>query len=136
MSNPPHASLPAIAPETDTASDRRHDPRYATDVRAFVLLVHSRILSPARILDISIGGCRVRSEKRFSMGIFVRLELEFVLRGLPFRLGGVSQHIVDEHTFGIRFLDLSPRRKALLAELIAEVALAEAREKAAAAEAI
>ena len=122
----PNPRILAGAAETETARERRHELRYNTDVRAVVLLVNSRILSPARILDLSMGGCRVRSEKRFEMGIFIRLEIEFEIHGICFRIGGVTQHIVDPNTFGVRFLDVSARRREQLVELIDEIAQAEA----------
>jgi hypothetical protein len=56
------------------------------------------------------------------VGIYVRVEAEFYLHGLPFRLGGVSQAIIDKHTIGLRFLDVSERKRSQLAELMAEIA--------------
>ncbi len=72
-------------------------------------------------VDLSIGGCRVRTAERFPVGIYTRIETEFKLHGLPFRLGGVIQAIHDRNTVGIRFLDLSQRKKDQVAELVAEM---------------
>jgi len=58
---------------------------------------------------------------RFPVGIFTRVEIEFRLEGLPFRLGGVIQAIHDRHTVGIRFLDLSNRKREQIEDLIAEI---------------
>jgi c-di-GMP-binding flagellar brake protein YcgR len=77
---------------------------------------------PGRILNLSLGGCRIRTEERFNVGIYVRVEAEFYLHGLPFRVGGVSQAILDKNTIGVRFLDMSGRRREQLEELIAEIA--------------
>jgi hypothetical protein len=105
--------------------DRRSHGRHAVDTSARLLLVKSAISMPGRILNLSLGGCRIRTDERFQVGIFVRIEAEFYLHGLPFRVAGVSQAILDRNTIGIRFLDLSDRRREQLTELIAEIAEAE-----------
>jgi len=40
---------------------------------------------------------------------------------MPFRLGGVTQAIHDRHTVGIRFLDMSSRKREQLELLIEEI---------------
>ncbi len=104
------------------------------DTRANLLLVKTGITMSGRILNLSLGGCRIRTEERFDVGIYVRVEAEFYLHGLPFRVGGVSQAILDKHTIGVRFLDLSARRREQLSELMEEIggATAEGRDPAAA----
>ena len=76
---------------------------------------------PGQIVDLSVGGCRVKTADKFPVGIYTRIETEFQLHGLPFRLGGVIQAIHDRNTVGIRFLDMSQRKKAQVAELVAEL---------------
>jgi len=108
------------------AGDRRSSSRHAVDTRVNLILVKSAICMAGQILNLSLGGCRVRTDQRFSVGIYTRVEAEFYLHGLPFRVGGVSQAILDKNTVGIRFLDMSDRRRDQLTELIAEIAEAEA----------
>ena len=74
-----------------------------------------------RIVDLSLGGCRIRTEERFHVGIYTRVEVEFYLQGLSFRLGGVIQAIPDLNSVGIRFIDLSERKRQQIADLIAEM---------------
>ncbi len=74
-----------------------------------------------RILDVSLTGCRIRTEERFPVGIYRRVETEFRIDGLPFRLGGVVQSLHDRHTVGIRFLDLSDRKREHLRQLMEEI---------------
>lgn len=117
----------AIAPPAPVAAkDRRSSSRHAVDTRANLLLVKTGITMAGRILNLSLGGCQIRMEERFNVGIYVRVEAEFFLHGLPFRVGGVSQAIVDKFTIGIRFLDMSERRRHQLAELMEEIAEAKA----------
>ncbi len=77
---------------------------------------------------MSLGGCRICTDDRFPVGIYTRVETEFYIEGLPFRLGGVVQQIYDRKTIGIRFLDLSERKRQQVQELIAEIADARAAE--------
>jgi c-di-GMP-binding flagellar brake protein YcgR len=105
--------------------DRRSHSRHSVDTRVKLLLVKGGISMPGRILNLSQGGCRLRTDERFSVGIYVRVEAEFYLHGLPFRLAGVSQAILDKNTIGVRFLDMSERRREQLTELIEEIAEAE-----------
>lgn len=123
----PSASVP-LAPKA--GGDRRSSSRHAVDTRANLILVKGAICMPGQILNLSLGGCRVRTDERFSVGIYTRVEAEFYLHGLPFRVGGVSQAILDKNTVGIRFLDMSDRRRDQLAELMAEIAEAEAHRGA------
>ena len=50
------------------------------------------------------------------------METEFKLDGMPFRLAGVVQSLHDKFTVGIRFLDMSPRKREQLQELMQEIA--------------
>jgi hypothetical protein len=73
------------------------------------------------ILDLSVGGCRIRTLEKFPVGIYTRIETEFKLHGLPFRLGGVIQALHDRYTVGIRFLDMSSRKRDQVVELVGEL---------------
>ena len=119
----PSAPAPLVS---KGAGDRRSSSRHAVDTRANLILVKGAIRMAGQILNLSLGGCRVRTDERFSVGIYTRVEAEFYLHGLPFRVGGVSQAILDKNTVGIRFLDMSDRRRDQLTELMAEIAAAEA----------
>jgi c-di-GMP-binding flagellar brake protein YcgR len=99
-----------------------------------ILLLDVRSQITARILDISPSGCRMRCDEKFPVGIYRRVEIEFVLDGLPFRLPGVVQSLHDRFTTGIRFLDVSERRKEQLMQVIDEIT--EIKREAAAAQAL
>ena len=83
-----------------------------------------------RILDVSLGGCCIRSDQRFPLGIFRRVEAEFRIEGLPFRLGGVTQALYDRCTVGIRFLDVSARKQEQLNQLVEEIKELRKQERA------
>ena len=108
------------------ASEFRHrhgrkDSRYGVDDSASILLVRVGSTLRGRVLDLSLSGCRIRTEDRFPLGIYTRIETEFRVQGVPFRLGGVIQAIHDCRTVGIRFLDLSERKRQQINELIQEL---------------
>jgi hypothetical protein len=112
--------------EAQTKRDRRAWRRHEVDTSATILLVKSGSTLRGHIADLSASGCRIRCNERFPVGIFTRIEMEFQLEGLPFRLGGVIQTIHDLRTVGIRFLDLSRRKQEQLDQLIAEIEEARA----------
>jgi hypothetical protein len=103
-------------------SERRLHPRYFVDTRATLFFIDVRAQIAGRILDVSLGGCRIRTDERFPVGIYRRVETEFKVDGLPFRLAGVVQSIHDRFSVGIRFLDMSQRKRDQLAQLISEIA--------------
>ena len=109
-------------------ADRRSQARYAVDTSATIFFIDVRARIAGRILDLSIGGCRIRSESRFPVGIYRRVETEFNVDGLPFRLAGVVQSLHDKFTVGIRFLDISPRKRDQLAQLMEEIEEAATRD--------
>jgi hypothetical protein len=101
--------------------DRRASHRCGVDTSATIDLVKVGSKIAGHIVDLSVGGCRIMTVDKFPVGIYTRIETEFQLHGLPFRLGGVIQAIHDRNTVGIRFLDMSQRKKDQVAELVAEM---------------
>jgi hypothetical protein len=108
-------------PEPAVERDRRGQLRHEVDNFAKVLLINVRSELRGRIKELSLSGCRIHTEARFPVGIYTRVETEFRLEGMPFRLGGVIQDIHGPHTVGIRFLDLSDRKRQQVMELIGEI---------------
>ncbi len=101
--------------------ERRVQAREEVDTTAAIFLINIASRLQGRILDLSLGGCRIRTDERFPVGIYTRVETEFRIEGLPFRLGGVVQAIHDRYTVGIRFLDMSNRKSEQVAQLIEEI---------------
>ena len=111
--------------------DQRRETRQTIDSSAVIHLIDLAAVARGRILDVSLGGCCIRTDQRFPLGIFRRVEAEFHVEGLPFRLGGVTQALYDRCTVGIRFLDVSVRKQAQLVQLIDEIKELRERERAA-----
>jgi hypothetical protein len=103
------------------AARTRVEPRLGVDTSVVLRLIDLAADIQGRIIDVSPGGCHIRTDRRFPVGIFRRVEIEFRIEGLPFRLGGVTQAVYDPINVGIRFLDLSDRKREQLLELIHEI---------------
>ena len=101
--------------------ERRESSREAVETSAVIDLIKIASRLQGRIQDLSLNGCRIRTDERFPVGIYTRVETEFRLDGLPFRLGGVIQSIHDRNTVGIRFLDMSSRKREQVEQLIEEI---------------
>jgi hypothetical protein len=115
------AARPAPPAAHASRRERRSQARHAVDSRATIYFVDVRAQITGRILDVSLGGCRIRTDDRFPVGIYRRVETEFTFDGLAFRLAGVVQSLHDKFTVGIRFLDMSARKRDQLSDLIAEI---------------
>lgn len=115
------AELAAQTAKAPSRRERRTQSRHTVDTSASIFLVKIGSTLRGRIVDLSLTGCRICTEERFPVGIYTRVETEFRLEGMPFRLGGVIQAIHDRNTVGIRFLDLSERKRRQVTELISEI---------------
>jgi hypothetical protein len=112
----------------ETKVDRRAQARHAVDTSATIILIRGGVPLTGRILDLSLGGCRVRTRENFPVGIRTPVETEFRLRGMPFRLGGVIQAIHNRDTVGVQFIDMSDRKRQQVSALIAEIEQARQRQ--------
>lgn len=101
--------------------ERRAHARHLVDAQADLVLVKSGSVLHGTILDLSLGGCRIRCHEKFPLGIYTRVETEFHLEGMPFRLAGVIQAIHSAYIVGVRFLDISPRKCSQIRQLIQEI---------------
>jgi len=100
---------------------RRREPRQDVDSCVVIRLVSLAADVSGRIIDISHGGCRIRTDRPFPVGVFRRIEVDFCVGGLPFRFPGVTQAIYDPYNIGIRFIDLSERKREQLEQLLDEI---------------
>ncbi len=112
---------PAEAASKSEHRERRGEPRHEVNDSAAIFLINMGVELPGQIVDLSLTGCRIRTEGRFLVGIYTRVETEFQIDGLPFRLGGVIQAIHGPQQVGIHFVDLSDRKRAQIEHLIGEL---------------
>ena len=101
--------------------ERRAFVRYSIEAQASIVLVKGGSVLRGDILDLSLGGCRIHCKERFPVGIYTRVETEFYVAGLSFRLAGVIQAIHGSNDVGIRFLDMSSRKRDQIEQLLHEI---------------
>jgi c-di-GMP-binding flagellar brake protein YcgR len=95
-------------------------------------LVHQGSTIDCRIIDLSLGGCQVRAEGQFLAGPMVRVEVLFRVLGETLRIAGVTQWTRQKQWIGIRFLDVTERKRAALLQLIHEIEGSQPRQQEAA----
>src|SRR6185437_2092569 len=87
------AAVPAQNATSNLHVGRRREPRQDVDSRVVIRLVNLAADVRGQIIDISKGGCRIRTDRPFPVGVFRRVEVDFCVDGLPFRFPGVTQAI-------------------------------------------
>ncbi|WP_420238787.1 PilZ domain-containing protein [Telmatobacter bradus] len=113
----------ATAPDS---RDRRTQKRHEINNKAIIYPVRSGGQIECLILDLSLGGCRLRTLEKSPFNIYTRIEVGFQAEGLPFRISGVVQNTKELQLVGIRFLDVGERSRERLQVLMRE--LEEKRE--------
>lgn len=116
---------------TVQGQEGRAHPRFSIDEDSVLLLVADGMPVKARIVDLSLTGCRVRAYDQFSSSAGRALEITFKANGIDFRLDGVVHWSDEHHYFGIRFVNIDGQRRKDLAEVIEEMAAAAAARAAA-----
>ena len=104
----------------------RANPRYSVDEDCVLMLVSHGMSLKARVIDLSLEGCRVRTSDRFIGKAGRPVEITFKVNGCAFRFSGVVRWSDGQHLVGIHFENMIPRRKAELTEVIEEMAAAAA----------
>ena len=101
----------------DRWRERRVYERFELDGAFGNLVSHGELL-PCQFIDISLGGCCVRTEQPFSEGALAPVEIVLMIFGLILRIGGVTQWTSTGNLIGIRFAHPSTRSKNQLAGLL------------------
>jgi hypothetical protein len=101
--------------------ERRACPRHAVEEPAAIVILERGASFRCSVLDLSMTGCRLRTSLRFPGSAWDRVEVSFKLRGISMRFSGVIQWIDGRQKIGIRFADLTTRRREELAEVLTEV---------------
>jgi hypothetical protein len=73
---------------------------------------------PSEIIDISLGGCCIRTGSRFQAGNLANVEVVVPIHGMILRMVGVTQWMSENNLIGIRFFHASSRSKNQLAGLL------------------
>ncbi len=104
------------------------------DSPAVLHLVADGAVLAGSVLDVSQEGCLVRLARGFPVRMNAPAEVDFHLRGLPFRLPGTTAKMHTERRVEIRFTEMSRRKREDLSQAIMELhVLAETQKQQAAA---
>ena len=93
--------------------ERRAFPRHSVDCAVVVSPVSGAAQLTGRLSELSLGGCLVAADQRYTAGIMVRAEVQFPLRGITFRIVGVTVNSRGAKNFAVRFLDMPAHRRDL-----------------------
>ena len=84
------------------------------------------------VVDVSQDGCLVRLARPTAVRLNAHAEVDFRLRGLPFRLPGTTKEMRNERMVEIRFTEMGRRKREDLSQVILElIVLSEAARKTA-----
>jgi hypothetical protein len=70
-----------------------------------------RFRGSGAIVDLSLGGCTVRTARMFAGKAEDPIEVDLAMEGLHFLIGGVAKAIYDNQTIGIQFNPMNIRRR-------------------------
>jgi hypothetical protein len=76
------------------------------------------------LVDLSLGGCTIRTVKPLTAERHDAVEVDFDFQGLHFQIAGITQALYDTHTVGVRFNPMARRRREDLAQSIEELCVA------------
>ena len=121
VQNPVQDSTPPAKSGPPRRRERREHDRHEIDsiARVLFLSIHSRVTG--KVLDLSLGGCRIRAQQEIPVGAYRRVEVEFMVDGLPLLLPGVTTSLHDKFTIGIRFVEMTDRKRNQLQTVIDEI---------------
>ena len=84
-------------------------------------VVYKGTKSPCLVLELSLSGCRLRTQTRFRHGALAPVDLDFSVFGLDLHVGGVTQWVKEDCLVGVRFDNLGVKVKKQLEDLVARL---------------
>jgi 5-formaminoimidazole-4-carboxamide-1-beta-D-ribofuranosyl 5'-monophosphate synthetase len=91
------------------------------DSPAVLHLVAEESILGGNVVDVSQDSCLVRLAGPFAVRLNAQVEVEFHLRGLPFRLPGKTKEMHGDQIVEIRFTEMSMRKRDDLSLVIHEL---------------
>lgn len=89
-------------------------------IARFRSLPHGRFIDGA-LADLSLRGCCIESDSPPQLAPDSPVEVILKVKGTALRLGGIVRHRTRQTRTGIQFLDVSPRKKEQIEELMEEL---------------
>lgn len=97
--------------------DRRIYDRYGLETPQGQLK-YNGTKTPCQIVDVSLGGCCIRTATCFQAGNLVHVEVEIPINGMLLHMEGITQWTTRNNLMGVRFIHPSQRSKNQLAGLL------------------
>jgi len=107
--------------------ERRVQHRHVLEAEATLVIVEKGTILKCHVLEISLSGCRLFTDRPLNLQEDTLVEVEFLGRGYPFRLAARTRVKIEEHLVGLEFMNGSPRTLERLRELISELEMEYAR---------
>jgi c-di-GMP-binding flagellar brake protein YcgR len=101
--------------------DKRRSPRFECRGAASVRIAVGEPPCQARIVDLSLDGCLLVSQRPHGLTQDMKVELIFEVRHLPFRVRGQVKVLRSETMVGFEFVNLTDRVRRDLYALIEEL---------------
>lgn len=103
------------------AREKRRFPRIDCSGSAGVQLTAGDSVVPAKIVNLSAGGCLMTLKKPQPIARDMMVELTFQLNHLPFRLRGQAKAVRSDRQIGFQFLQVGVRVRRQIEDLIDEL---------------
>jgi len=128
----PDADSKDLASASAATAGEDDDERVANmsseDWSATVRFLQNDAVVSGALADLGLTGCEFKMGGVYPGAPASRVEVEFQMRGLHFRLAGVTTAVVARHAAKIRFVEMSARRREELVQVLDELAEQNRRE--------
>jgi len=115
---------PKVHEKPKTVEELRQSPRLeCTGLAGIQTLPVSEMPCPARIVNLSVGGCLMELKSPLTLAVDEVVELIFNVNQMPFRVRGIVRVIRSEKMVGFQFPPMSKRSRGQLEELISELVM-------------
>jgi hypothetical protein len=112
---------PAAPKRPELASEHKVLSMEAGDSPAVVHMVAEESILGGNVMDVSQDGCLVRLARALPVRMNAQVEVDFHLRGLPFRLPGTTREMHGAQIVEIRFSEMIRRKSEDLSLVIVEL---------------
>jgi hypothetical protein len=101
--------------------ERRAYPRHAIHTTAVITRSNTGTQLRGWLVDLSLGGCRVRTDEPSQLNPETRVSAELLLGGVLLYASGVVEANEDRHILRIRFVDMSDAQREKAGRLIEQL---------------
>jgi len=104
------------SPNKDKRAFERHEVHEASGQ-----VLYKGTKTSCQVLEISLSGCRFRTQTRFRYGALAPVDVDFSIFGMDLHISGVTQWVKEDCLVGVRFESQGVKVKKQLEDLIARL---------------